>query len=689
MIVLKFPFNGQILFNKLGSSFRSFTQGPNTLVKSESLEWMKNPKNDAKLRAIVENEKRKASSILGLHSFVRRSSKFNKVKNELNKYLEVEKVFEKSDITTGKYSYGSKIVYDSSNKFSQYYYCDNETGTKTVLFDEKLIFEEYSAMVVDYEHSLNGNYILIKFIHRIEKAFKALFGQNKQIFFTVINDQMRVDKVFMFLIPGHESTNPNISLVYNELEQNNFVDISKTKDEKFIIINSNSLDSSELYVIKSDFVSKSDSSPFESNQKIPLMSVRPRQKNIEIYLDHICDYFVVLSNASINQNNNDESMKIYKAPNNNPHYTNWEPWITFSEDHIIIKLDLPFEDGAFSLEPISNLNPREISFQINVFSGDYHSKYAEFAYASPLQIRSNGKWDLESGKIVKDNRLVSTHWDILDYDIRTVEVEAENGIKIPATIIQKHVLIQAGGGELGKEWYNQGRVDHKKNSINDLIQSIVEFQANGFCDPKSTAIAAASAGGLVACSASLQSSINRKELASALVLNVPFLDPLGSLCDPDLPLSRLEIDEWGDPIKDKGKYKLIEEYSPNELLSRIEELLIKDREHAQEVIECLPSTLILAGYKDNRVPIWHSTKWVSKLNQIIGMNAQCDRDRKLINMFSGFQNKKNNKIKDILLYVDLEKSHFDDTMISAGNYQYDSYSHKVIRNIFLEKYLKL
>ncbi|WP_095145582.1 S9 family peptidase [Pseudomonas sp. Irchel s3b6] len=149
-----------------------------------------------------------------------------------------------------------------------------------------------------------------------------------------------------------------------------------------------------------------------------------------------------------------------------------------------------------------------------------------------------------------------------------------------------------GGGELGEAWYRAGKQEHKQNTFSDFIACAEHLIANGYTTSSQLAISGGSAGGLL-----IGTVLNqRPELFAAAIAEVPFVDTLNTMLDPDLPLTVTEYDEWGNP-QEPHVYERIKAYAPYENVSA----------------QAYPATLVIAGYNDSRVQYWEAAKWVAKL----------------------------------------------------------------------------
>ncbi len=151
-----------------------------------------------------------------------------------------------------------------------------------------------------------------------------------------------------------------------------------------------------------------------------------------------------------------------------------------------------------------------------------------------------------------------------------------------------------GGDELGRRWYEAGRLEHKQNTFGDFVACAEHLVAEGWTRPACMAAMGGSAGGLL-----IGAVANaRPDLFTALVASVPFVDVLNTMLDPSLPLTVIEWEEWGNPATEQG-YAWIRAYSP------YENICVQD----------YPEVLALAGWNDPRVGYWEAAKWVARLRE--------------------------------------------------------------------------
>ncbi|MHC6226823.1 S9 family peptidase [Pseudomonas sp. X10] len=152
-----------------------------------------------------------------------------------------------------------------------------------------------------------------------------------------------------------------------------------------------------------------------------------------------------------------------------------------------------------------------------------------------------------------------------------------------------------GGGELGEAWYRAGKQEHKQNTFDDFIACAEHLIDQHVTTRERLAISGGSAGGLL-----IGAVLNlRPELFRAAIAEVPFVDVLNTMLDPDLPLTVTEYDEWGNP-QEPEVYQRIKAYAPYENVKA----------------QAYPAMLVVAGYNDSRVQYWEAAKWVARLRTL-------------------------------------------------------------------------
>jgi oligopeptidase B len=157
-----------------------------------------------------------------------------------------------------------------------------------------------------------------------------------------------------------------------------------------------------------------------------------------------------------------------------------------------------------------------------------------------------------------------------------------------------------GGGEMGRSWYEQGRMEHKANTFSDFIACARHLVDQGIARPDAVAGRGGSAGGLLIGAVANQAP----ELFAALVAQVPFVDCVTTMLDDELPLTVGEWEEWGNPLADEAAYRRMLTYSPYDNVTG---------QPPDGSDRTYPDLLVTAGLNDPRVAYWEPAKWVAKL----------------------------------------------------------------------------
>jgi oligopeptidase B len=151
-----------------------------------------------------------------------------------------------------------------------------------------------------------------------------------------------------------------------------------------------------------------------------------------------------------------------------------------------------------------------------------------------------------------------------------------------------------GGEELGREWYDNGKMEHKLNTFNDFIDCAEELTKRKYADPKRVFAWGGSAGGLL-----MGAVVNmRPDLWKGIVAEVPFVDVVTTMLDESIPLTTGEYDEWGDP-NEKEAYDRMLSYSPYDNVKDV----------------AYPAMLVVTGLHDSQVQYWEPAKWVQRLRE--------------------------------------------------------------------------
>ncbi|WMY78265.1 S9 family peptidase [Citricoccus sp. I39-566] len=199
-----------------------------------------------------------------------------------------------------------------------------------------------------------------------------------------------------------------------------------------------------------------------------------------------------------------------------------------------------------------------------------------------------------------------TEWDgsnpCVVYGYGSYEMSMDPGLSVARlSLLDRGVVYVVahvrGGGELGRGWYDDGKKLAKKNSFTDFVDATRFVAQSGWVDPDRIAAMGGSAGGLL-----MGGVLNlAPELYRACVAQVPFVDALTSILDPDLPLSALEWEEWGNPIEDPEVYRYMQEYTPYENVRAVD----------------YPAVAAVTSLNDTRVLYVEPAKWVQELRRTV------------------------------------------------------------------------
>ncbi len=266
---------------------------------------------------------------------------------------------------------------------------------------------------------------------------------------------------------------------------------------------------------------------------------------------------------------------------------------------------------------------------------EFDATVFRYVFSSPITPPSTFDLDLDTGRSTLRKRDPVPGFDPSRYRTERVWATADDGARIPISIVYPHGLERGGsnpcllngygaygiclepafsilalslldrgfayaiahvrgGGELGETWHEQGRMLCKRNTFTDFIRCAESLVEEGYTSPERLGIQGRSAGGLLIGAVTNM----RPDLFRAVVAGVPFVDVLATMLDPSIPLTVIEYEEWGDP-KDPEYYDYIRSYSPFDNVRETD----------------YPHILVTAGLHDPRVQYWEPARWVSRLRE--------------------------------------------------------------------------
>ena len=420
-------------------------------------------------------------------------------------------------------------------------------------------------------------------------------------------------------------------LVFQEDDERFEVSVELTKSERYIIISSASHVSSEVRFLLSD-------AP-EANPEL----VELRRDGIEYSVDHQGDRFLILTNdGAVN-------FRLMAAPVASPGRSSWAELVperpgvrlNFTDVHRAHVVLGQRSDGLQRLEVLNTETGRlhmveQPDAAYTAFPGsnpDYDSGVMRFFYTSLTAPWQAVDYDMEArDRTIVKEQPVRGGYSRDDYVTERLWATAPDGARVPISIVYRKgreegrsplvlygygayeqsndpmfdsarlslldrgfafaIAHVRGGGEMGREWYENGKLLKKRNTFDDFVACAEHLVAGGYTAPSCLAVRGRSAGGLLVGAVLNQ----RPDLFGCAVAQVPFVDALTTMLDEKLPLTVNEYDEWGNP-QELEYYEYIKSYSPYDNVRRA----------------TYPGMLVTAGLNDPRVSYWEPAKWVARL----------------------------------------------------------------------------
>ncbi len=460
----------------------------------------------------------------------------------------------------------------------------------------------------------------------------AWTNDSKTIFYSKKDKALRPYKIFKHQI---ESESSKDSEIYHETDPTFSVYVNKSKSGKYIFIGSFSNTASEYRFLDAD------------NHDGIFILINSRENNHEYYVEHLNDKFLITTNDDA------KNFKLVEVEINNPSKENWKVIIPHRKQILLEGIEvfknyiaiLERRDGLKKIRilNLSNRSQKYIEFDEETYAVypdsnyDFDSNVLRFVYTSPTTPNTTYDFNMETGekKLLKQEEVLG-NFNKNNYSTERIFATAEDGTKIPVSIVYKKGLIKngrnpmlltgygaygissdpdfsstrlslldrgfifaiahiRGGQEFGRQWYEDGKLFNKKNTFTDFISCSEFLIKNNYTNKEYLFAVGGSAGGLL-----MGSVINmRPDLFKGVVAAVPFVDVLTTMLDENIPLTTGEYDEWGDPnIKDFYEYIL--SYSPYDNVER----------------KKYPALLVTTGLNDSQVQYWEPAKWVAKLRDM-------------------------------------------------------------------------
>ncbi|HEX5097563.1 MAG TPA: S9 family peptidase [Acidimicrobiia bacterium] len=464
---------------------------------------------------------------------------------------------------------------------------------------------------------------------------QAWADDNRTLFYVRPDDAMRPWQVWQHTVGTGAGDDV---LVFQEDDERFFVGVSRTRSGRFILIDSSSKTTSEVRFI-----------PTEAPLDAPRV-IAPREAGHEYAVEHHWneergDRFLIVTNA----NGNARNFKLVAAPAVDPERQYWTDIVPHREDTRLEDVDA-FEEHIVLTERrdgLTRLNVmhvesgdmHEVAFPDPVYSAwtghnaEFESTVLRYGYTSLVAPTTDVDYEMNDRAATTVKVQPVRGYDAPQYTSERAWVTATDGTIVPLSIVRRvdtpldgsapallygygayeystEAVFRAarlslldrgfvfalahvrGGGELGRPWYEGGRLEHKRNTFTDFIACGQFLVDNNYTSPSRLVARGGSAGGLL-----MGAVANlRPDLFAGIVAEVPFVDVLTTMLDPSLPLTITEWEEWGDP-READAYAWMKAYSPYDNVA----------EHPY------PAMFVTSGLNDPRVQYWEPTKWVQKL----------------------------------------------------------------------------
>ena len=455
-------------------------------------------------------------------------------------------------------------------------------------------------------------------------------NDSKTIFYTQKNPVTLLPEKIM----RHELGTPISSdaLVYHEKDNTNYIGTFRSKNQKYIFLYSGGTLSAEYRYISAD------------EPKAEFKVFQPRMKDVLYDVTALDDRFLITTNKdAIN-------FKVMSCPLDKTGVENWTDYIPHREDVLVEGID-EFKDylvveerqeGLLKIRvrKLADNSEHYIDFGEATYTAytsgnpEYDTNVVRYGYTSLTTPSSTYDYDMVSQeKTLLKQREVLGGFNPADYQSERLYATAKDGTRIPISLVYKKgikldgkaplylygygsygssmdpgfssnrlsllnrgfvyaIAHIRGGQEMGRQWYEDGKMMKKINTFTDFIDCAEYLVAQKYTSPKHLYASGGSAGGLL-----VGAVVNmRPDLWNGVVADVPFVDVINTMLDEDIPLTTGEYDEWGNPNSEEA-YWYMKSYSPYENVEA------KD----------YPNMLVTTGLHDSQVQYFEPAKWVAKL----------------------------------------------------------------------------
>ena len=464
-------------------------------------------------------------------------------------------------------------------------------------------------------------------------------SDNKTVFYSKRDPQtLREFQIWRHIVGTNQSEDV---LVFEEKDETYSCFVFKTKSEQFIIIGSSQTLSAEYRVLEA------------KNPNGEFRIIHPREKELEYAVDHFEDSFYITTNWDA------KNFRLMKCPLDKTSKDNWKEVIPHRSDVLLEGVEM-FKEYMVIDERKNGLTQLRIKrwdgsleyympFQDAAYSAgvganpDFNTEILRYGYSSMVTPASTFDFNMRTKEqvLLKQQEVVGGY-NSAEYTCERLMVPVTDGTLVPVSLVYKKGMVKngqaplllyaygsygysldagfssgrlslldrgfvyaiahiRGGQEMGREWYEKGKLLKKKNTFTDFIDCGQHLVNQKYTNPEKLFAMGGSAGGLLMGVVTNMAPSLFKGIISA----VPFVDVVTTMLDESIPLTTFEYDEWGNP-NDPTYYEYMKSYSPIDNIER------KD----------YPNILVTTGYWDSQVQYWEPAKYVAKLREFKTDNNQ-------------------------------------------------------------------
>lgn len=454
-------------------------------------------------------------------------------------------------------------------------------------------------------------------------------NDSKGFFYSILDEQRRPCAARFHRLGTPEEEDEEI---YREDDERFFLGLAKTRSRRFVMLEVGSHTTTEVRYLDLE------------HPETEFRLFAPRRQGVELTVDHHGEHFYILTNEEA------RNFRLVRSPIATPQPEHWQELVPHREDVKLDSLELSRDHMALYLRQGGQRNIRilelasmewhTVEHDEPVFavwpqeSREFDCPVLRYLFTSLVTPRTVYEYDMGSRqKTLRKQYKVLGGYEPRHYTCERHFVTADDGARVPVSLVRRRdtpidgsapallygygaygnciepyfsslrlslldrgfvyaIAHVRGGGEMGRPWYDDGKLEHKPNTFSDFAAVAEMLTAEGYTRADRLAIRGGSAGGML-----VGAVLNQHpELMAAAIAEVPFLDVLNTMLDPSLPLTVIEYEEWGNPEEPEA-FEIIRSYSPYDNLRRVD----------------YPHILVTAGLNDPRVQYWEPAKWVAKL----------------------------------------------------------------------------